>query len=44
VALIEGHRTFRQGQDTAQAKAVFLAIVDKGSAGLQTAMAGTPYV
>ena len=44
VALIEGHRTFRQGQDTAQAKAVFLAIVDKGSAGLQTAMAGTTYV
>lgn len=44
VALIEGHRTFRHRQDTAQAKAVFLAIVDKGSAGLQTAMAGTPYV
>jgi AcrR family transcriptional regulator len=43
VALIQAHRTFREGQDTEKAKAVFLAIVDKGSVGLEAAMAGTPY-
>lgn len=43
VALIQAHRTFRQGQDTGQAQAVFLAIVDKGSVGLTAVMAGTPY-
>ncbi|NKI72245.1 TetR family transcriptional regulator [Collimonas pratensis] len=44
VALIQAHQTFRQKRDTEGAKAVFLAIVDKGSSGLKTAMAGTPYV
>ncbi|MGB7196067.1 MAG: TetR/AcrR family transcriptional regulator [Collimonas pratensis] len=44
VALIQAHQTFRQKRDTEEAKAVFLAIVDKGSSGLKTAMAGTPYV
>lgn len=43
VALIEAHRTFRQTQDTRQANAVFLAMVDKGTIGLTAAMAGTPY-
>lgn len=43
VALIQGHRTFRQTQNTEAAKVTFLSIVDKGSAGLETAMAGTPY-
>ncbi|WP_445234036.1 TetR/AcrR family transcriptional regulator [Duganella rhizosphaerae] len=43
VALIQAHQTYRQGRDTEQAKAVFLAVVDKGSAGLHAAMAGTPY-
>lgn len=44
VALIQAHQTFRRNQDTKEAKAVFLAIVDKGSSGLNAAMAGTPYV
>ena len=43
VALIQAHGTFRQGRDVVQAKAVFLAIVDKGTIGLKAAMAGTPY-
>jgi len=43
VALIQAHRIFRQSQDAEQAKAAFLTIVDKGSAGLNAAMAGTPY-
>ena len=43
VALIQAHRTFRQKQDAEEAKAVFLAIVDKGSLGLKAALAGTPY-
>ncbi|PFH12380.1 AcrR family transcriptional regulator [Collimonas sp. PA-H2] len=43
VALIQGHRTFRQRRDTEEAKAVFLAIVDKGTIGLKATMAGTPY-
>ncbi|WP_158940429.1 TetR/AcrR family transcriptional regulator [Burkholderia sp. S171] len=43
VALIQAHRTFRQSRDTEEAKVVFLAIVDKGTLGLNAAMAGTPY-
>ena len=43
VAFIQAHRTFRQSQDTDEAKAAFVAIVDKGSIGLIAAMAGTPY-
>lgn len=43
VAFIQAHRTFRQRRDTEEAKAVFLAIVDKGTIGLKAAMAGTPY-
>ncbi|GAB3255112.1 TetR/AcrR family transcriptional regulator [Chitinimonas naiadis] len=43
VALTQAHKTFRQGQDVEAAKAVFLALVDKGSKGLNAAMAGTPY-
>ena len=43
VALIQAHRTFRQSRDTREAKAAFLAIVDKGTIGLKAAMAGTPY-
>ena len=44
VGLIQAHRTFRQKRDTEEAKAAFLAIVDKGTIGLNAAMAGTPYV
>jgi AcrR family transcriptional regulator len=43
VAFIHAHRTFRQSGDPEEAKAVFLAIVDKGAIGLKAAMAGTPY-
>ena len=43
VALIQAHQTFRQKRDPEEAKAAFLAIVDKGTIGLKAAMAGTPY-
>jgi AcrR family transcriptional regulator len=43
VGFIEAHRTFRRRQDAEQAKAAFLAMVDKGSSGVKAAMAGTPY-
>jgi AcrR family transcriptional regulator len=43
VAFIQAHRTFRQSRATEEAKAAFLAMVDKGTIGLKTAMAGTPY-
>jgi AcrR family transcriptional regulator len=43
VALIQGHRTFRQSKNAKKAKAAFLALVDKGTVGLKAAMAGTPY-
>jgi len=43
VAFIQAHRTFRQRRNTEEAKAAFLAIVDKGTMGLKAAMAGTPY-
>ena len=42
-AFIQAHRTFRHSRDTEQAKAAFLAMVDKGSIGVKAAMAGTPY-
>jgi len=44
VAFIQAHRAFRQTQDAEAAKALFLAIVDKGTLGLNSAMVGTPYV
>jgi AcrR family transcriptional regulator len=43
VAFIQAHRTFRQSRDTEEARAAFLAIVDRGTIGLKAAMAGTPY-
>jgi hypothetical protein len=43
VAFIQAHRTFRKTRDTKQAKAAFLALIDKGTVGLKAAMAGTPY-
>jgi AcrR family transcriptional regulator len=43
VAFIEAHRTFRHSRDAKEARAVFLAMVDKGTVGLKAAMAGTPY-
>ncbi len=44
VAFIQAHRTFRQSRKTEEAKATFLAIVDKGTTGLKAALADTPYV
>jgi AcrR family transcriptional regulator len=44
VAFIEAHVLFRKGEDAAAAKARFLAVVDRGAAGVAAAMTGTPYV
>ena len=41
VGLVQAHRTLRQNRDTEEAKAAFLAIVDKGTIGVKAAMAGT---
>ena len=43
-AMARGHAVFRTSQDTRTAEATFLALTDKGCAGVTTAMAGTPYV
>ncbi|UDL87536.1 TetR/AcrR family transcriptional regulator [Mesorhizobium sp. PAMC28654] len=43
VAFIQAHRTFRQRRDREEAKAAFLALVDRGTIGVKAAMAGTPY-
>ena len=44
VALIHAHKIFRQKRNTQEAQAAFLAIVDKGTLGINAAVAGTPYV
>lgn len=44
VAFIEAHKAYRQSGDTKAAEATFLGIVDKGTIGLQAALAGTPYI
>jgi AcrR family transcriptional regulator len=43
VATIQAHRTFGQTQSAGEAAAAFLAAVDKGTIGIQAAMAATPY-
>lgn len=43
VALIQGHRVYRQTRDAEAARAAFLALVDQGTVGLNAALAGTPY-
>ena len=43
VAFLQAHRTFRQSRKSADAKAAFLAIIDRGTTGLKAAMTGTPY-
>ncbi|HEX3661692.1 MAG TPA: TetR/AcrR family transcriptional regulator [Acidobacteriaceae bacterium] len=43
VAFIQAHQTFRQSRNSKKAKAVFLALVDKGTLGAKAALAGTPY-
>jgi AcrR family transcriptional regulator len=44
VALVQAHGLYKRTRDAAAARALCLAIVDKGTLGLQAAMAGTPYV
>jgi len=39
VALLAAHRAFRQGQDAEAARALFLALVDRGCAGVTAALA-----
>ena len=43
VAFNQAHACFRQRRNAVEARATFLAMVDKGSIGLKAAMAGTPY-
>jgi len=43
VALLQAHRTFGQRRNAEEAKALFLAFVDKGTIGAKAALAGTPY-
>lgn len=43
VAFNQAHTIFRQGGGVEEAKAAFLALVDKGSIGLKAAMADTPF-
>ena len=42
-ARLQAHQVFQQTGDAGQAKALFLAVVDRGSAGVAAAMVGTPY-
>jgi AcrR family transcriptional regulator len=43
-AFVRAHGCYRRTGDAAQAKAVFLSIIDRGTAGLTAALRGTPYV
>jgi AcrR family transcriptional regulator len=43
VATSEAHWVFRRSEDTDEAKAAFLALVDQGIVGVKAAMNGTPY-
>jgi AcrR family transcriptional regulator len=43
VAFIEAHRTYRRTRIAKDAKAVFLALIDRGTFGIKAAMEGTPY-
>ncbi len=43
VAFVHGHRIFRQSRSTRKANAAFLELVDRGTAGLKAALAGTLY-
>ncbi|TPJ46493.1 TetR/AcrR family transcriptional regulator [Mesorhizobium sp. B2-7-1] len=44
VAFLDAHRIFRRTRNRENANDAFLALVDKGAAGLKAAMTGTPYV
>ena len=43
VAFIQAHRVYRESQDAEKAKSTFLAIIDRGTNGIEPATAGTPY-
>lgn len=43
VAYIQAHRLYRETDDDGKARAFFLAVFDKGIAGIRAAVAGTPY-
>ena len=43
VALVEAHRAFERHLDVGRANAVFLAVVDRGTKGVQATLEGTPY-
>lgn len=43
VAFMEAHRTFAQNHDSEEARKTFLAIVDRGTRGVEAAVADTPY-
>jgi hypothetical protein len=43
VAARQAHWVFRQSEDTDEAKAAFLALVEQGIVGMKAAMNGTPY-
>ncbi len=43
VAFIQAHRLFRRTGDSATATAAFLAMIDKGTVGVQVALESTPY-
>ncbi|WP_421916778.1 TetR/AcrR family transcriptional regulator [Mesorhizobium sp.] len=43
VAFIQAHRVYRESQDAEKAKSTFLAIIDRGTKGIEAATAGTPY-
>ncbi len=44
VALLQAHQCYRLKQDLDEAKAKFLAIIDRGNLGLIAALSGSPYV
>lgn len=44
VAFSQAHHVFKETMDRKRAEAIFLDIVDRGSSGLQAALAGTPLV
>jgi AcrR family transcriptional regulator len=43
VAFIRAHRAYRESQDPEKAKSIFLALIERGTSGIEAAMAGTPY-
>ena len=43
VAFVRAHRTYRDSRSPTKAKSVFLALIERGSHGIEAAMAGTRY-